>query len=214
MRPSHAYLPISSQIGSADVQSMKCFLNARSHLRAIRRPTPLRELQIVRLRSADGIKGRSHFASECPTVCPILKCWHSFGVPSDSSWSAFEPCLFEPESLFPGNGILCAGTKATKFPRKIPRDASRDEITTTSRPIRRQLPHGREISLKVGMRGGAGRTRTSEQEIMSLRVSRLPGRRFSPFSGGLRANGPQGSVLVIEPEPATAAREDDQRNSS
>src|SRR5580704_5092826 len=75
---------------------MKCFLNARSHLRAIRRPTPLRELQIVRLRSADGIKGRSHFASECPTVCPILKCWHSFGVPSDSRWSAFEPCLSPP----------------------------------------------------------------------------------------------------------------------
>ena len=42
---------------------------------------------------------------------------------SDSSRPAFEPCLFEPESLFPGNRILGAETKATK----VHKDASRDE---------------------------------------------------------------------------------------
>jgi hypothetical protein len=46
---------------------------------------------------------------------------------SDSSRPAFEPCLFEPESLFPGNRILCGETKATKHPRKVLEDASRDE---------------------------------------------------------------------------------------
>jgi hypothetical protein len=35
--------------------------------------------------------------------------------------------LFEPESLFPGNRILCAETKATKHPRKVHEDASRDK---------------------------------------------------------------------------------------
>jgi hypothetical protein len=36
--------------------------------------------------------------------------------------TCIEPCLFEPQSLFPGNGILCAETKATKHPEKFTRE--------------------------------------------------------------------------------------------
>src|ERR1700735_5617635 len=78
---------------------------------------------------------------------------------SDSSRPAFEPCLFEPESLFPGNRILCGETKATKHPEKFTESRGRDEAHVTTRPIRRQLPHGREISSAVGMRGGPFRTK-------------------------------------------------------
>jgi hypothetical protein len=74
-------------------------------------------------------------------------------------------------ALFPGNGILCAETKATKHPEKFTESRGRDEAHVTSRPIRRQLPHGREISSEVGMRGGAGRTRTCRREIISLPLS-------------------------------------------
>jgi hypothetical protein len=46
-----------------------------------------------------------------------------FGWPS----LVFEPRLFEPASLFPGNEILCAETEATKTSRRIYGDVGRDE---------------------------------------------------------------------------------------
>src|ERR1700722_15194796 len=62
-------------------------------------------------------------------------------------------------ALFPGNGILCAETKATKHPEKFTESRGRDEAHVTSRPIRRQLPRWREISSAVGMRAGPFRTK-------------------------------------------------------
>ena|ERR1700722_2733351 len=49
-------------------------------------------------------------------------------------------------ALFPGNGILCAETKATKHPEKFTESRGRDEAHVTSRPIRRQLPRWRTQS--------------------------------------------------------------------
>ena len=49
------------------------------------------------------------------------------GLAFETPWPAFEPRLFEPESLFPGSRIFCAETKATKHPRKVHEDASRDK---------------------------------------------------------------------------------------
>jgi hypothetical protein len=51
-------------------------------------------------------------------LSPLGEAWSP-----DSGKPAFEPCLFEPESLFPGNRILGAETKATK----VHEDTSRDE---------------------------------------------------------------------------------------
>jgi hypothetical protein len=60
-------------------------------------------------------------------------------------WPAFEPCLFEPESLFPGKQILCAETKVSKPSREITETPAETELTPTGRPIGRQMSDGREI---------------------------------------------------------------------
>jgi hypothetical protein len=76
-------------------------------------------------------------------------------------------------ALFPGNGILCAETKATKHPEKFTESRGRDEAHVTSRPIRRQLPHGREISSEVGMRGGG---RSHRRTCLRGKVSLVSGK--------------------------------------
>jgi hypothetical protein len=47
--------------------------------------------------------------------------------PSTAVELHFEPCLSEPEPLFPGNRIMCAGTKARKHPPEVQRDSGRNE---------------------------------------------------------------------------------------
>jgi hypothetical protein len=55
-----------------------------------------------------------------------------FGLPIQ-----FEPRLFELKSLFPGNGILRAEIRATKYPREVHRDRGRDEADAITRLIGR-----------------------------------------------------------------------------
>src|ERR1700757_2388586 len=93
----------------------------------------------------------------------------------------FEPRLFEPKSLFPGNRILRAETKAPKRPRR-----SNDVIAETRAHANNPANSGlvaeiREISASVGMRGGAERTRTACQARSRYRtgLSRvIPPRQF------------------------------------
>src|ERR1700757_4246851 len=77
----------------------------------------------------------------------------------------FEPRLFEPKSLFPGNRILRAETKAPKRPRR-----SNDVFAETRAHANNPANSGlvaeiREISVSVGMRGGRTRTRTLDPLI-------------------------------------------------
>src|ERR1700734_3887769 len=73
-------------------------------------------------------------------------------------WPAFEPCLFEPESLFPGKQILCAETKVSKPSREITETPAETELTP-NRSANWAANVGWSGNLgAVGMRGG-GRSR-------------------------------------------------------
>ena len=75
---------------------------------------------------------------------------------------AFEPRLFELKSLFPGNGISWTETKAPKQARKF-EDAFAETGPRKEAGQFGASAENREISVSVGVRGGAERTRTACQ---------------------------------------------------
>jgi hypothetical protein len=86
----------------------------------------------------------------------------------------FEPSLSNVSLRFPGNAIFRPETRAPKRPLK-----AKCLIPETKRPEYKAAKRGhfailQEISVCMGMRGGAGRTRTSNQAVMS-RHRRLGG---------------------------------------
>ena len=86
----------------------------------------------------------------------------------------FEPRLFEPKSPFPGNGISRAETKAPRS-RKVKGGRCRDRAHANNPANSALVADNQEISADVGMRGGLGRTRTSNQSVMRQRsaIARL-----------------------------------------
>ena len=75
---------------------------------------------------------------------------------------------FEPKSPLPGNGIFRLETNGPKR-RRSSRRGDRGDKTYSQNPADSGLIAGfGEISFRTRMRGGPGRTRTSNQAIMSL----------------------------------------------
>jgi hypothetical protein len=70
-------------------------------------------------------------------------------------------------SLFPGNGILLGGDGCVKKARHIQPIVNRDKIPARKPANSALFARYREISVCMGLRGGAGRTRTSNQTIIS-----------------------------------------------
>src|SRR6202045_3305083 len=78
----------------------------------------------------------------------------------------FEPSLFEPKSPLPGNGIFRPETNGPKR-RRSSRRGDRGDKTYSQTPADSGLIAGfGEISVRTRMRGGPGRTRTSNQAVM------------------------------------------------
>jgi hypothetical protein len=93
---------------------------------------------------------------------------------------AFEPRLFELKSLFPGNGISWTEIKAPKQARKF-EDAFAETGPRKEAGQFGASAENREISVSVGVRGGAERTRTACQARSRYRtgLSRvIPPRQF------------------------------------
>ena len=98
--------------------------------------------------------------------------------------SALEPGLFEPGSLLPGNGIFRPETKRPKVSVAGKRNfhggdkeaetaleiqgcRRRDKISLGNPADSGLIAGFGEISVRARMRGGPGRTRTSNQAVMS-----------------------------------------------
>ena len=80
---------------------------------------------------------------------------------------AFEPSLRQHQSPLPGNEILRGRDKATETASVIQSITCRDKMRPRIPPVRGYSRASREISVCVGLRGGAGRTRTSNQTIIA-----------------------------------------------
>src|SRR6476620_6758246 len=77
-----------------------------------------------------------------------------------------EPGLFEPQSPLPGNGFLKAETKSSKRLAGSRTPLQRQNLARQTPPIRGLFGENREISVRPRVRGGLGRTRTSNQAVM------------------------------------------------
>jgi hypothetical protein len=75
------------------------------------------------------------------------------------------PDLVKAASLLPGNGILPPETNVCKRPSKSDLTFAETDRSHTTAPIRGVSTKGRKISVREGLCGGAGRTRTSNQAV-------------------------------------------------
>jgi hypothetical protein len=71
------------------------------------------------------------------------------------------------QSLFPGNEILPGRDSGIERARHIQLIVSRDKVSARKPTNWAPFARHREISVCMGLRGGAGRTRTSNQTIIS-----------------------------------------------
>src|SRR5580704_8716671 len=85
---------------------------------------------------------------------------------------AFEPSLFEPKSALPGNGIFRPETNGPKRRRSSRHGARETKPTRRTHADLGLIAGFREISVRTRMRGGPGRTRTSNQAVMSAVTDR------------------------------------------
>jgi hypothetical protein len=77
-------------------------------------------------------------------------------------------------SLFPGNGILRGRDSGVEKARHIQPIVSRDKAPVRKPTNSALFARHREISVCMGLRGGAGRTRTSNQTIISSWLGKFP----------------------------------------
>ena len=117
------------------------------------------------------LAARRSSISERHRARPAVSLWWS-GVAaglsiSFSLTSPIRTSLRHFRSPFPGNGILGAETAAPKRPVHIQRSSSRDKTPGRIAASWALFARHREISVCVGLGGGAGRTRTSSQTIIS-----------------------------------------------
>jgi hypothetical protein len=75
--------------------------------------------------------------------------------------------LFEPKSPLRGNGIFRAETNRPKRPWRFKDAGERQNISPGNSANSGLIAGFREISVRTRMRGGPGRTRTSNQGVMS-----------------------------------------------
>ena len=100
--------------------------------------------------------------------------------PSISIVHAFEPCLFEPKSRLRGNGIFRepksrlpgkrnfqGRDKEAETAWKVQGPRCRDKASLNNPANSGLVSENQEISVSGRMRGGPGRTRTSNQAVMS-----------------------------------------------
>ena len=94
---------------------------------------------------------------------------------------AFEPSLFEPKSPLPGNGIFRPETNGPKKAPQLKAWRSGDKTYSPNRADSGLIAGFGEISVRTRMRGGPGRTRTANQEVMSelAALSNFPKKRLS-----------------------------------
>jgi hypothetical protein len=111
---------------------------------------------------------------------------------------AFEPSLRQDQSPLPGNGILRGRDKGTETASEIQSITCRDKTRPRIPPVRGYSGASREISVCTRLRGGAGRTRTSNQTIISrvllsieqrVRLWGFPGQRRARSVGVARSAG-------------------------
>jgi hypothetical protein len=103
-----------------------------------------------------------------------------------------EPSLRSDRSLLLGNGILPPETNVCKRPPKSDLTFAETDRSHTTAPNRGVSTKGRKISVREGLCGGAGRTRTSNQSVMRNlffrpRISQVVAMdvaKPSPFIGG------------------------------
>jgi hypothetical protein len=70
------------------------------------------------------------------------------------------------QSLFPGSGILMGRDSGVEKVRHIRPIVNRDKEPARKSTNPALFAHKREISVCMGLRGGPGRTRTSNQAVM------------------------------------------------
>ena len=87
----------------------------------------------------------------------------------------FEPRLCEPQSPFPGNGILPAETKAPERRLRFGMALGRDDARTRKPANSALFAMNGEISVCARLRGGAERTRTACQPRSRYRTNLRPG---------------------------------------
>jgi hypothetical protein len=85
---------------------------------------------------------------------------------ADSS-SPIRTSLRRYQSLFPGNGILRGRDSGVEKASHVHPLVSRDKAPTRKPASSALLARHREISVCVGLRGGAERTQTANQTIIS-----------------------------------------------
>jgi hypothetical protein len=81
---------------------------------------------------------------------------------------SFKPSLCSLWSVFSGNGILTPETRGRKWPRVFHRCLARDQAPTRKPANSGFFAQTREISVRLRLRGGAGRTRTACQARSSI----------------------------------------------
>src|SRR4249919_2928358 len=81
-----------------------------------------------------------------------------------------EPVSGQPVSIFPGNRIQRPRDRATKIARRPTAVSTVTRTRIVIPPIGRIFGGHQEISAHAGLRGGPGRTRTSNQTVMSGRL--------------------------------------------
>ena len=89
--------------------------------------------------------------------------------------------LFEPKSLLPGNGIFRAETKRSKRLRKGQGHRGRDNVSLNNPAYSGLVAENREISVSVGVRGGAERNSNwvpSTQSLSNRSLASDPSRQF------------------------------------
>jgi hypothetical protein len=85
---------------------------------------------------------------------------------------AFEPSLYQPQSPPSGNAISRGRDKGPKTTPEIQSTACKDKTRARIPASSGLFALNQEISVCAGLRGGAGRTRTSNQMIMRLALSK------------------------------------------